>query len=208
MKQNVLIGVMAASILAAFSFVKPASANEGVSLLKGVGTGGACFASSVFHENVYKLLVTCRDLKIALSPEKNKYVMWSINEKGEIRRLGEIVSGKMFTSVDQKFNSLQVTIETNANPGKPSADLMLTGDVMPIDFGAGVSPERAITTPTPTQTRQNAPRITDESTEAVPSKPSSLSSAVGTIFKIVLLGFGVLLLVVGVFSFLSRRRSL
>lgn len=207
MNKNVVSGVLAASVLAAFSLAKPVSANEGVTMLKGSGTSGACFVSSVFHEGMYKMLGTCRDLKMALSPEKNRYVIWAINDKGETRRLGEIVNGKLFTAIDQKFIKLQVTVESDSNPQKPSEDVLLTGDVMPIDFGAGVSPERAIATPTPTQSRQQV-IITDDSTEAVPSKPSSLGAAVGTIFKIVLLGFGVLLLIVGVFSFLSRRRSL
>lgn len=209
MNKNVLLGVAAASVLASFSMAKPVSANEGVTMLKGAGTSGACFVSSVFQDGNYKILGTCRDLKIALTPEKTKYVLWQTNEKGELRRLGEISGGKIFTSTDQKFVSLQVTLETESNPSKPSADIMMRGDVMAIDFGAGVTPERAITTPTPTQAKQvTTKNVVDQTTEAVPSKPSSLSAAVGTIFKVVLLGFGVLLLVVGVFSFLSRRRSL
>ncbi len=208
MKKNVVLGVLAGGILASFSLAKPIFANEGVTMLKGAGTSGACFISSVYHEGMYKMLGTCRDLKIALSPEKNKYVLWSVNDKNETRWLGEIVSGKLFTSIDEKFVKLQVTVESNGNPGKPSEEILLAGDVMPIDFGAGVTPERPIITPTPTQSKQSAVKNVDESTEAVPSKPSSLGSAVGTVFKIVLLGFGVLLLVVGVFSFLSRRRSL
>jgi hypothetical protein len=207
MNKNVLLGVLAAGTLAAFSLAKPVSANEGVSMLKSSGSGGACFVSSVFIDGSYKILGTCRDLKMALSPEKNKYVMWSINDKGDLRRLGEVANGKIFTSTDQKFVKLQVTVETDSSPMKPSEDVLLTGDLMAIDFGAGVTPERAIATPTPTQIRQ-AEVTTDQTTEAIPGKPSSLGNAVGTVFKIVLLGFGVLLLVVGVFSFLSRRRSL
>lgn len=206
MNKNLVFGALAATTLAAFSLAKPVSANEGVAMLKGNGTAGACFVASVFHEGQYKILATCRDLKIALSPEKNKYVLWSITEKGDVRRLGEIVSGKMFSAIDEKFVKMEVTVESDGNPGKPSDDVLLTGDVMPIDFGAGVAPEKAITTPTPTQVKNTD--VVDQTTEAIPSKPSSLGNAVGTVFKIVLLGFGILLLIVGVFSFLSRRRSL
>ena len=204
MNKNVLLGVLAASALAVFISVKPVSANEGTALLKGAGTTGACFATSVFQDGLYKVLATCRDLKIALSPELNKYVLWMTTDKGDVRKLGEIVSGKFFGSIDQKFVNLFVTVESDSYVSKPSQNVVLTGNLTPIDFGAGIAPEQTITTPTPTPTEE----VTSNPANASTNAPSSLGSAVGTIFKIVLLGFGVLLLIVGVFSFLSRRRSL
>jgi len=82
--------------------------------------------------------------------------------------------------------------------------VLLTGFVEPINFGPGiVSP--SIITPTPTPTRAD---VVVPTGVAQAQGSSGLGSALGTIFKIALLGFGVLLLVVGVFSFLSRKRSL
>lgn len=208
MNKNVLFGVLAASTLAAFSLVKTVSANEGVVMLKGAGTGGACFVASVFYDGAYKILATCRDLKVALTPEKTKYVLWSVNEKNETKRVGMIENGKLSGSISEKFVQMQLTLETTSSPNKPSTDLMLVGNLMPIDFGAGVTPEKEIITPTPTKAKVVVPTTTEKDTDGSVSKPSSLGAAVGTIFKIVLFGFGILLVVVGVFSFLSRRRSL
>lgn len=208
MNKNILLGVLAAGTLAAFSLVKPVSANEGTAMLRGAtGTSGACYVASVFHDGQYKVLATCRDLKIALSPEKNKYVLWIANEKDETLKLGEIVSGKFYGAIDRKFVRLFVTVESSAYNNKPSEDVILTGNLTSIDFGAGVAPEQMIATPTPTPSKVVKETVT-KAQDVTTGQTSSLGSAVGTVFKIVLLGFGVLLLIVGVFSFLSRRRSL
>jgi len=185
-------------------FPKGAVANEGVINLRGTGTSGACYASSVFIDGTYKILMTCRELKIALSPEKNRYVAWVEDDLGKQKRLGEIANGKMSSLTDIKFVRIFVTVESDGYGNTPSEDVLLTGFVEPINFGPGIA-SPPIVTPTPTPTKSAA--ISPTGVSQTPGE-SGLGSALGTIFKIALLGFGVLLLVVGVFSFLSRKRSL
>ncbi len=181
------------------------NASEGIADLRSNGSGGACFAASVFIDNVYKIMATCRDLKIALTPEKNRYVLWMSDEGERVRRLGEVINGKFYGQVDQKFSKLFVTVERDGYVTKPSEDVLLIGQVRDIDFGAGVSPAESLITPTPTQKKAV---ITPKDEQVEEAEQGGLGSTLGAVFKIVLLGFGALLLIVGVFSFLSRRRSL
>ncbi len=206
MKKNIFGGVISAILFGmVFFFPKSASANEGVVNLRGTGTSGSCFAASVFIDGTYKILMTCRELKIALSPEKNRYVAWVEDDGGKQKRLGEIVNGKLSSITDIKFVRIFVTVETDNYGNTPSEDVLLTGFAEPINFGAGVASAPIVTpTPTPTRAGETTPTITGTTTQG----QSGLGSALSTIFKIALLGFGVLLLVVGVFSFISRRRSL
>ena len=186
-------------------------ANEGIVNMRGAGVG-SCFAASVFIDGNYKIIMTCRELRIALSPEKNRYVAWVEGEDGKQKRLGEIVNGKLSTISDIKFVRLFVTSEEDGYGSKPTGDVLLTGGIEPIDFGKGIV-TTPIVTPTPTVT-QSSRYITPKATVTVKATTSSttstsgLGSALSTIFKIALFGFGLLLVVVGVFSFLQRRRSL
>ncbi len=187
------------------------NASEGLVDLRGAGASGSCFAASIYIDGGYKIMATCRDLKIALTPERNKYVLWMEDEAMKQRRLGEIVSGKYYGQVDQKFVKLFVTAERDPSANKPSDEILLSGNVREIDFGAGVEPVKAIVTPTPTPTKITAakPEVTRiEENQDIQVKEGGLGGTVSTIFKIVLLGFGALLVVVGVTSFMSRRRSL
>lgn len=185
---------------------KTASANEGIVNLRGTESKGSCYAASVFVDGTYKVLMTCRDLKIALTSEKNIYVSWVEDEEGKQKRLGEIVNGKLSTLTDIKYVRIFITAETSGYGNKPSEDVILTGFIEPINFGAGIASPPIITpTPTPSKSTVITPTPLDSTTE--PGK-SGLGSALSTVFKIALLGFGILLVVVGVFSFLSRRRSL
>lgn len=185
---------------------KTASANEGVINLRGTTGKGSCYAASIFVDGTYKVLMTCRDLKIALSSEKNIYVAWVEDETGKQKRLGEIVNGKLSTLTDIKYVRIFITAETSGYGNKPTEEVILTGFVEPINFGPGiVSP--SIITPTPTPS-SSAGAVAPTGIDTQEPGQSGLGSALSTVFKIGLLGFGILLLVVGVFSFLSRRRSL
>lgn len=191
---------------------KATLANEGVVNLRGNGVG-SCYAASVYIDGNYKILMTCRELRIALSPEKNRYVAWVEGEDGKQKRLGEIVNGKLSTISDIKFIKLFITSEDDAYGNKPMGDVMVSGTIEPIDFGKGVVSAPIVTpTPTPTAISTVKPKTTvtqkTNITGTDTSSTSSLGSALSTIFKIALFGFGLLLLVVGVFSFLQRRRSL
>lgn len=202
--KKILVSTLVLAIFGWLS-VGVVSANEGTVTMKGNGVSGACFATSVYHDRYYKVLATCRDLKTALTPEKNVYVMWATMEDGTNRRLGEVSGGKLYAGVDRKFTGLTLTIESEPSPWKSSEEVILAGSLKPIDFGAGVSVETAAVTPTPTAvvTAKVQTQTVNQNTSS-----SNLGSVLGTVFKVVLLAFGILLVVVGVFSFLSKRRSL
>lgn len=211
MNKRVLASVILSGVVGAFVLASPAKANEGVVNLRSAGGNGACYASSVFIDGNYKILATCRDLKTALTPEKNRYVAWVEDENGKQKSLGEIQNGKLSTITGDKFIKMFVTAETDGYGNKPSEDVLLTGGVQAIDFGPGVV-SAPIITPTPTPAKVTVTTVknngTAVTTDETATSQSGIGSAIGTILKIALLGFGVLLLVVGVFSFLSRRRSL
>ena len=191
-----------------------ALANEGIVMMKTDGVSGACFVTSVFVDGTYRVLATCRDLKTALSPEQNRYVLWVTQEGGKQRRLGEIENGKLATSTDTKFTDIFLTAETDGYGNKPSENILISGTLQAIDFGASVGNQvevTAITTPTPTVGKNVKVTPTEIVTnENVTGETTSkgVSGALSTVLKIALFGFGALLLIVGVFSFISRKRSL
>lgn len=207
MKKNLLGALISAVLLGMVLYLpKTASANEGVVNLRSTTGSGACFAASVFVDGTYKILMTCRDLKIALTSEKNIYVAWVEDDLGKQKRLGEIVNGKLSTITDMKYVRIFITAETSGYGNKPSEDIILSGFVEPISFGPGIT-STPIITPTPTPTKATV-TTTNGKTVTIEPAQSGLGTALSTIVKIALLGFGILLLVVGVFSFMSRRRSL
>lgn len=191
-------------------------ANEGVVQLAGkAGTSGRCFAASVYVDGGYRVLVTCRDLKMAVDPVKNKYVVWV--QIGETyQRLGEIVSGKLQSGTDEKFEKLFVTLEEDSYPIEPSGEVVLAGQVEAIDFGKGVVDTSTIKVTTTTPTTTPAAKVTekiDDRGAIIPTvKPTpgtnKLVAVVSGIGKAVLIGFILLLIVVGAMGFLARRKSL
>ncbi len=194
---------------------KIAFANEGTVLMRGAGVSGACFATSVFVDGTYRVLMTCRDLKTALSPEQNRYVVWLNEENGKTRRLGEIVNGKLATATDVKFLELYITAESDGYGNKPSEAILLTGQVQQINFESDKVNSGATITVTPTPTSKNIVKTSPVKTgeEAITpvaevSAGQGIGGALSTVLKIALFGFGALLLIVGVFSFISRKRAL
>jgi hypothetical protein len=212
--KKIVFGLFSLALLGALAMPKMAMANEGTVLLRGAGVSGACFATSVFVDGTYRVLATCRDLKTALSPEQNRYVVWLTEENGKQRRLGEIVNGKLATATDVKFTDLFVTAESDGYGNKPSDTVLLSGPVQQINFESSIVNEgpkvTAAPTPTPKNTTKVTPTTAKGSAATVEAKtPSSgIGGALSTVLKIALFGFGALLLIVGVFSFISRKRAL
>jgi hypothetical protein len=200
------------TLLVLLAFPTVSKANEGVVMMKGAGVSGACFAASVFVDGTYRVLATCRDLKTALSPEQNRYVVWLTDANGKTRRLGEIVNGKLATSTDSKFVELYVTAESDGYGNKPSDSVLLSGPVQSINFDSAEFKPGATLTVAPTPTPKNNAKVTPtvtvvaDGTETTPNK--GIGGALSTVLKIALFGFGALLLIVGVFSFISRKRAL
>jgi hypothetical protein len=164
----------------------------------------------VFVDGTYRVLATCRNLVVALSPEQNHYVVWLTEaDNGKVRRLGEIENGKLATATDVKFTDLFVTAESDPYAIKPSDAVLLTGTVQPIDFGPGIAPDAQITAaPTPTPKNTVTPTVAANGTTVQQTPSQGIGGALSTVLKIALFGFGALLLIVGVFSFISRKRSL
>lgn len=206
--------------LGLFVFVKSSWANEGVVNLRG-NNRTACFASSIFIDGSYRVMMTCRELVTAISAEQNRYIVWYEDVSGKVKNVGEVANGKMSSIIYPRFVRLFVTTEENDYPLKPSANVIMSGLVQPIDFGGGsglvlttITPTTEITpTVTSTPTKVVTPTPTARVTAVITPKTTSttqsgLGTALSTIFKVALFGFGLLLVIVGVFSFLQRRRSL
>ncbi|MFZ2202688.1 MAG: hypothetical protein WAV56_04855 [Microgenomates group bacterium] len=191
-----------------FVAAKAVSANEGVFHLVGPSeSGGSCYAASVYIDGSYKILMTCRGLRMALDPVRNKYVVWA-NAGEKKQRLGEIVNGKLSASIPAEFDTLFVTLEPDAYSSKPSGIVALTGNVETIDFGQGAFDSGL--TPSVTPVISVAPL--DDRGAVVPSvtpgASGRLTNVVVGIGKAILFGFILLLIVVGVMSFLARRKNL
>lgn len=179
-------------------------ANEGVIQLAGkTDADGRCFAASIYVDGNYKLLMTCRGLSMALDPVLNKYIVWA-NVAEKKQRLGEIVNGKLSAVIGEKFDSLFVTLESDAYSNKPSINMVLNGKVEPIDFGKGVFNSSLAPTPTAAQSGGQA----TSTIVATPAPTKNLTGAVVAIGKAILFGFIILLIIVGVMSFLARRKNL
>lgn len=212
--KKIVLGLSTVVLLGLFVFPKVSMANEGIVFMGGARVSGACFAASVFVDGTYRVLATCRDLKTALSSEQNRYVVWLNDETGKTRRLGEIVNGKLVANTSTKFTDLFVTAETDGYGNKPSDSILLSGPVQAINFVTGeMKPgENIIVAPTPTPKNnvKVTPTTVGETKVTVETKTPSggIGGALSTVLKIALFGFGALLLIVGVFSFISRKRAL
>src|SRR3989344_5795520 len=195
--KKVFWGLVLAAVL--FLVAKPTLANEGVFHLVGPSEdGGSCYAASVYIDGSYKILMTCRGLRMALDPVRNKYVVWA-NAGEKKPRLGEIVNGKLSAGIADKFEALFVTLEPDAYGSKLTGVAGLSGGVETIDFGKGV----AVITAAPLDDRGTVvPTVTPGASEG------RLTNVVVGIGKAILLGFVLLLIVVGVMSFLARRKNL
>ena len=185
-------------------------ANEGIIRLAGKTNGdGRCFGTSIFVDGSYKILMTCRGLQMALDPVLNKYVVWAnLGEKKQ--RLGEVVNGKLSSTIADKFDSMFVTLEADGYPSKPSINMVLSGNMEPIDFGKGTFNSTLPTLAVPSVTTATT-KIDDRGAiiPAVTLAPAkNLTGAVVAIGKAILFGFIILLIIVGVMSFLARRKNL
>lgn len=200
--------VLVLGLIAFLGFVKPAMASEGtVKMIPSVGGEGRCFASSVYVDGMYRVLVTCRDLRVAVDAEANKYVVWSeVLSSGKRRRMGEVLNGKLMASSEEKFDRLFLTAERDSYVTKPTGADLLSGTVEPIDFGSAVNVK---VTPTPTAYKASTTaKETGVGTVAEQGQPSRLVSVVTGLGKAILIGFVLLLVIVGVMSYLARRKSL
>ncbi len=209
-KSKLFLGVVFVAVLSLFTSSR-ALANEGIIKLAGkTDDAGRCFAVSVYVDGTYRILMTCRGLKMALDPVNNRYIVWAQSDAVN-QRLGEVVSGKLETGYDQPFQKLFITLEKDSYPIDPSADVVLAGQVEAIDFGKGVV-DTSIVKPQVSVTPTGAVKI-DQQGVALPTVTQAptgnkLVSIVSGIGKAILIGFVLLLVVVGAMGFLAKRKSL
>jgi len=179
----------------------PVRAMEGVAKLGSKdGEMGSCFAASVYFEGRYRVLMTCRGLRSALDPVRNKYVAWV--KRGEnLKRLGELVNGKLRASIDWEFDKIVVTAEEDSYANKPKGEVLLSGNLEKIVFDGVEMPKEEVVTGT-------VDKIDDRG--AMVPEVKEAPSVVG-VFKVLgkalLTGFLVLLGVVGILSYLSRTKK-
>lgn len=202
-RSKLFLGIVSLALFGALG-TKVASANEGIIRLSGTSEDlGRCFATSVYLDGSYRVLMTCRNLKMALDPVKNRYVVWA--QAGTTnQRLGEVVSGKMESSVDAPFERLFVTLEKDSYPYDATGRVVLAGQVEAIDFGKGIV-DASVIKLSPTPTIKEGQQIVLSPTAA---PASGLVTVVSGIGKAILIGFILLLVIVGVMGFLARRKSL
>ena len=155
---------------------------------------------------MYRLLVTCRDLKVAFSSENNYYVLWVENDEGKEYRLGEIVRGKMDTAIDISFMKMFVTLEGSASPRKASENRIMEGKIEPIPFSGPVTERVEIkVTPTVTVTPTVAPLISDKG--EVKNEKLTFGKVLGLLGRIV--GLAIIVLVVAgvVLTVVTKRKE-
>lgn len=200
----ILVGVFS------LAFAGLALANEGLIKLQPVGGASAsCVAMSVYKDNRYQILGSCRDLRVPFSAEESYYVMWRVDEQGNWKRLTEVDRGKFSATSDDRFVGLQVTAEKEWSPRKPSEAVVATGSVEPLPLNqtktvveeksAGETQVQA--TPMPTTTKKAATN-TKEQTETKTSGSwlGALGRLLGTIFLVLLGG-------VVVMTIITRRKG-
>lgn len=203
-----LLGLVLFLVLARTSL-----ANEGVIRLFGnTEADGKCYAVSIYVDGSYRLMMTCRGLKVAADPVLNRYVAWA-EVSGKNLRLGEIVAGKMQGNLQDKFDYVFVTVEKDGYPTSASESVVMSGRMEAIDFGKGVKDETFVRVTT-TQVEANTTSSTATSkastvtTTSQTASSNKLVTVVTGVGKAILLGFILLLVIVGIMGFLSRRKSL
>jgi len=187
-----------------FVLVLPVMASEGIAKLESVGGEmGSCFVASVHVEGRFRVLMTCRDLRSALDPVRNKYVAWTKNGEN-LKKLGEIENGKLQASMSDEFKEVVITVEESNRINKSSGGVVLAGKMEKIELDSGQARmtdwDETVVTPMVTPTPTSMPKI-----------DAASATGAGSVFKILgkalLTGFLVLLGVVGVLSYLSRRKK-
>ena len=191
------IGLM----IAAFSFLaSPSRASEGTAELKSIkGETMRCFATSILMENYeYQVSLSCRDLIYPPKPDAFSYILWATpTQNDKPLNIGELGIGKGNFETKTAFTKLFVTIESDRRTKTPQGEIVMEGSIQSISFldkqeEIKTSAEQAKITPT-----------------ASPTPTPTTSSARNILGKILGTGaiiLGLVLVVVIVVYFLSRRR--
>jgi hypothetical protein len=112
-------------------------ASEGtVELVSQTNKPTKCYATSLRMQNLqYKILFSCRYLIYPVDETIFNYVMWATpRDGGKAIKLGTLGLGKGEFKTKSAFTSLFVSTESNKKTKTPSGNVVLRGNVQPIEF--------------------------------------------------------------------------
>ena len=95
-----------------------------------------CYAASLqIENNVYNILVSCRNLLYPSDENVISYVMWATpsDGSGEIK-LGALGYGKATFKTNSPFSNLFVTTELDSRVRSPNGSVVMRGNVQSIGF--------------------------------------------------------------------------
>ena len=187
-------------IIAAFSFLaSPSRASEGTAELTSTkGQVMRCDAYSMLMENYeYQISLNCRDLIYPPKPDAFSYILWATpTQNDKPLNIGELGVGKGNFKTKTAFSKLFVTIESDVRTKAPEGEIVMEGTIQGIPFldkaGEVSQPESEKVTPSPTSTPART--------------TSSARNILGKILGTGAIILGLVLVVVIVVYFLSRRR--
>lgn len=193
--------------------VSQVKANEGEFVLKTSEESQAvCKGTSVFVDGRYRVLLSCRGLEMAPDPVFNRYMVWTKEEDGKLRRLGEIKNGKLQGSSEDAFTIVEVSLESKSSPLKPSEKMVMVGEIVAFEFGEVIEEKEEVVLGDEVEQVDLNDDVVDEVddrgavTPAVESTTSGFSKVLSAVLKALLAGFVVVILVVGISSYFSGRK--
>jgi hypothetical protein len=184
-----------------------AKANEGTVELRNVsGSNARCFVMSVLMpEFEYHLLMSCRDLLYPPADNLFSYVLWAVKDNDKVESLGKVGIGRVEFTLKDKFKSLFVTAEANADTNTPSDRVILRGDVKPIAILENSAANAQIS---PTASPVASPASKTSIAGTTQPKTASESGIVSTIVKVFLyIIVGLVIFVILVTIINARRRQ-
>lgn len=188
-------------------------ANEGSLVVKSNGeTQGVCVGDSVYVDGRYRVLLSCRGLEMAPDPVFNRYMAWTKEEDGKLRRLGEIENGKLQGSTEDAFTRIEISLESKSSPLKPSEKMVMAGDVIAFEFGEEEKKEEVVLVDEGVDEvsldNEVVVEVDDRGaiTPDIESTASGFSRVLSAVLKALLAGFVVVILVVGISSYFSSRK--
>jgi len=168
--------------------------------------------SSVFVNGRYRVVLSCRGLEMAPDPVFNRYMVWTKEEDGKLRRLGEIENGKLQGSTEEMFTAIEVSLESKSSPLKPSEKMVMAGDVVAFEFGGEIEEKEEVVLDDEVDQVDLDDDVVDEVDDRgaiIPTEESTtsgFSKVLSAVLKALLAGFVVVILVVGMSSYLSGRK--
>lgn len=102
-------------------------------------SGTSCVALSVYKDQAYRILGTCRNLKMPYVAEAGYYVLWEETADGKSGRVATLEEGKFQGVISNAYAKLYITAEADNSPRSPSKLVVASGEVSEINFGQATS---------------------------------------------------------------------